>query len=271
MRMIKKPIMQNTPTSKSGKSALEVAIQAAQKAGDVLLANFHSEKQVKHKGKGNLVTAIDLLAEKAVMEVLKQEYPDHKILSEETNSTTDVSGYTWIVDPLDGTNNYVYGIPFFCTNVALAKDEDILVGVTYAPMTRELFRAEKGKGAYLNDSLIHVSDVGSLEAAMIGFDLGYNDREAREMLDLATRLWGKIHCMRLIGSSALGLAYVAAGRISLYYHRFIYPWDIAPGLLLVQEAGGTVTDWQGNPATLHSTQLIASNRRLHSDFGYSLP
>ncbi|MBM3155516.1 MAG: inositol monophosphatase [Chloroflexi bacterium] len=256
----------NTPTSKSGKAALHVAILAAQKAGDVLLANFHSDKQAKHKGKGNLVTLIDLLAEKAVMEVLKQEYPNHRILSEETNSTTDTSGYTWIVDPLDGTNNYVYGLPFFCTNVALARDEDILVGVTYAPMTRELFRAEKGKGAYLNDSPIHVSDVSTLEAAMIGFDLGYDDQQAREMLSVAIKLWGKIHCMRLIGSSALGLAYVVAGRISLYYHRFIYPWDIAPGLLLVQEAGGTVTDWQGNPATIHNSQIIASNLKLHSAF-----
>jgi myo-inositol-1(or 4)-monophosphatase len=263
--------MQSIPPSKSGKTALEVAIQAAQKAGDVLLANFHSDKQVKHKGKGNLVTQIDLLAEKAVMEVLKQEYPDHKILSEETNSTTDISGYTWIVDPLDGTNNYVYGVPFFCTNVALAKDEDILVGVSYAPMTRELFWAETGKGAYLNDSPIHVSQVSTLEAAMVGFDLGYDDGEAREMLDLATKLWGKIHCMRLIGSSALGLAYVAAGRISLYYHRFIYPWDIAPGLLLVKEAGGQVTDWQGKPATLHNSQIIASNSKLHSAFTTFIP
>jgi len=265
------PQIPNTPTSKSGKTALQVAILAAQKAGEVLLANFHSDKQAKRKSKGNLVTQIDLLAEKAVMEVLRQEYPDHKILSEETNSTTDIVGYTWIVDPLDGTNNYVYGLPFFCTNVALARDEEILVGVTYAPMTRELFRAEKGKGAYLNDSPIHVSDVSSLEAAMVGFDLGYDDQQAGEMLSVAIKLWDKIHCMRLIGSSALGLAYVAAGRISLYYHRFIYPWDIAPGLLLVQEAGGTVTDWQGNPATLHNSQIIASNNKLHNAFTEFIP
>lgn len=258
--------MSTTPIARSGKSAIEVAIQAAQKASDVLLTNFQAEKGVQHKGKGNLVTEIDLLAEKTVIEILKQEYPDHKILSEETNPSTYASGYTWIIDPLDGTNNYVYGIPFFCTNVALAMDEDILVGVTYAPMTREMFWTEKGKGAYLNDSQIHISDVSVLEAAMIGFDLGYNDGEAREMLSLATKLWGEVHCIRMIGSSSLGLAYAAAGRISLYCHRFVYPWDIAPGLLLIEEAGGIVTNWEGHPATIRSTQIIASNPRLHGDF-----
>jgi len=258
--------MNTLPLSRSGKSVLEVAMQAAHKAGDVLLANFEAEKGIQYKGKGNLVTNIDILAEKTVMELLKQEYPSHKILSEETNSTTDTSGYTWVVDPLDGTNNYVYGIPFFCTNVALAMDEDILVGVTYAPMTRKMFRADKGKGAYLNNTPIQVSNVSSLKAAMVGFDLGYNDQQAREMLNLATNLWGEVHCMRMIGSSSLGLAYVAAGRISLYYHRFVYPWDIAPGLLLIKEAGGIVTNWEGQPATIHNMQIIASNPRLHSVF-----
>jgi myo-inositol-1(or 4)-monophosphatase len=263
---MRKAIASELPTSTSSIPTIEVAINAAREAGHVLFTNFNAKKNVQHKGKGNLVTEIDLLAEKAVMEILKYEYSDHKILSEETNNTTTTSGYTWIVDPLDGTNNYVYGIPFFCTNVALAIDGEIIVGVTFAPMTGELFRAEKGKGAYLNNSQIHVSDVSSLEAAMIGFDLGYNDEEAQEMLNLATRLRGMVHCTRMIGSSSLGLAYVAAGRISLYYHRSVYPWDIAPGLLLIEEADGITTNWEGNPATIHSTQVITSNPRLHSDF-----
>jgi myo-inositol-1(or 4)-monophosphatase len=143
---------------------------------------------------------------------------------------------------------------------------EIAVGVTYAPLTRELFRAEKSKGAYLNDSCIHVSNVSTLETSMIGFDLGYSDKEAQEMLRLATKLNENVHCLRMIGSSSLGLAYVAAGRINLYYHRFVYPWDIAPGLLLIREAGGITTDWRGNPATTHSTQIIASNPKLHIDF-----
>jgi len=242
---------------------VEVAMQAAHKAGDVLLANFEAEKGIQYKG--NLVTNIDILAEKTVMELLKQEYPSHKILSEETNSTTDTSGYTWVVDPLDDTNNYVYGIPFFCTNVALAMDEDILVGATYAPMTRKMFRAEKGKGAYLNNTPIQVSNVSSLKAAMVGFDLGYNDQQAREMLKPGHQPMGRgaLHADdRLIFP---GIS-VAAGRISLYYHRFVYPWDIAPGLLLIKEAGGIVTNWEGQPATIHNMQIIASNPRLHSVF-----
>ncbi|MBC8512390.1 MAG: inositol monophosphatase, partial [Dehalococcoidia bacterium] len=136
--------MNNLSLARSGRSALEVAIEAAREAGKILLAHFHSEKEIKHKGKSNLVTEVDILSEKLIVELLKREYPDCNILSEESNSTTPVAGYTWIVDPLDGTNNYVFGIPFFCTSIALVKDEDILLGVTYDPLRDELFRAEKG-------------------------------------------------------------------------------------------------------------------------------
>ena len=259
--------MNNLPLARSGRSALEVATQAAREAGEVLLAYFYSEKEIKHKGKSNLVTDADILSEKLIVEFLKREYPDCNILSEESNSTTPVTGYTWIVDPLDGTNNYVFGIPFFCTSVALVRDEDILLGVTYDPLRGELFQSEKGQGAYLNDLLLQVSKEGSLEAALVSFDLGYSYEQSRELLDMASsQLWGKAHCLRITGSAALALAYVACGRINLYLHRCLYPWDIASGLLLIREAGGKVTDWQGKPANAQNKEITASNHSLHQEF-----
>ena len=261
--------MNSLPLARSGRSALEVAIEAAREAGKILLAHFHSKKEIRHKGKSNLVTDADILSEKLIVEFLEREYPACNILSEESNSTTPVTGYTWIVDPLDGTNNYVFGIPFFCTTIALVKDEDILLGVTYDPLREELFRSERGRAAYLNDSAIHVSKESSLQASLVGLDLGYSYEQGSELLDITSKLWGQVHCLRIMGSASLGLAYVACGRVNLYFHRFVYPWDIASGLLLIREAGGEVTDWEGKPASFHTKEIIASNRELHQEFtGY---
>jgi myo-inositol-1(or 4)-monophosphatase len=258
--------MTNLPSAQSGKSALEIAIAAAKGAGEILLSNFGSRKQIKHKSQGNLVSEVDLMSEDFIIDLLRGEYPDCSILAEESNSSAPITHCTWVVDPLDGTNNYVFGIPFFCVNVALVRGDDVLLGVTYDPLRGELFRAEKGRGACLNDSMIQVSEESSLLTALVGFDLGYNRERGWEMLDVANKLWGQIHCARLIGSSALGLAYVACGRISLYYHRYLFPWDVASGLLLVREAGGKITEWDGNPASYRSKEVIASNSKLHRKF-----
>ena len=258
--------MPNLPVARSGKNALEVAIAAAKEAGGILLAHFGYVRQIKHKSQGNLVTDADILSEKLIIDFLKREYPDFSILSEESNPSASVSGYTWVVDPLDGTNNYTYGIPFFCVNIALVQDEDILLGITYDPMRGELFQAEKGKGAYLNDSPIRISAISSLQESLIGLDLGYSHDRGSQMLDTVNRLWGQVHCVRLMGSSSLGLAYAACGRVSLYFHRYLFPWDIASGLLLVREAGGEVVDWQGRPANFRDTELVASNLTLQREF-----
>ncbi|UCH50361.1 MAG: inositol monophosphatase [Chloroflexota bacterium] len=258
--------MTNLPSANSGKSALEIAITAVEEAGRILLAHFGSKIQVKHKSKGNLVTDADILSEKFILEFLQDEYPDFDILSEESNSSTSLSGFAWIVDPLDGTNNYTFGIPFFCINIALVKDRDILLGVTYDPVRKELFHAEIGRGAYLNESQIQVSKESSLQSSLVGLDLGYSQERGEEMLQVANRLWGQVHCLRAMGSSSLGLAYVACGRVNLYLHRYLFPWDIASGLLLIREAGGEVTDWQGRPANFRDTEIIASNSQLHREF-----
>jgi myo-inositol-1(or 4)-monophosphatase len=258
--------MSNLPLATSGKSALEVASAAAKEAGEILLAHFGSVKHVKRKSQGNLVTNADILSEKYIIDFLKREYPDFRILSEESHSSTPIKGYTWVVDPLDGTNNYTFGIPFFCVNIALVRDEDILLGVTYDPVRGELFHVETGKGAYLNESPIRVTTISSLQESLVGLDLGYSHDRGRQMLDTVNRIWGQVHCVRLMGSSSLGLAYVACGRVSLYFHRYLFPWDIASGLLLVREAGGEVVDWQGRRANFRDTELVASNLRLQREF-----
>lgn len=258
--------MNNLPSAESGKNTLEVAIKIAKEAGGILLAHFGSKRQVKHKSKGNLVTDADMLSEKFILESLQREYPSFSVLSEESNASASITDFAWIVDPLDGTNNYTFGIPFFCVNIALIKDGDILLGVTYDPVRRELFHAQKGQGAYLNDSPIRVSRESSFQASLIGLDLGYSHERGGEMLQIANRLWGEVHCIRAMGSSSLGLAYVACGRVSLYFHRYLFPWDIASGLLLIREAGGEVIDWQGEPASFRDIGVIASNSILCREF-----
>ncbi len=254
--------MNNLPLARSGRTAFEIATEAAKEAGIVILEHFYSKKDITRKGKSNLVTEVDTSTEKLIIDRLKNEYPDYSILSEESNSSTSVHAYTWVVDPLDGTNNYVFGIPFFCTNIALVNNEDILLGITYDPVRDELFHSERGQGAYLNGSSIHVSNVSLLEDSLVGVDLGYNVEEGEKILDVIKKLWSQVHCLRLMGSAALSLAYVACGRISLYLHRYLYPWDIASGLLLVREANGEVVDWSWKPAGLQTEKIIASNGRL---------
>jgi myo-inositol-1(or 4)-monophosphatase len=258
--------MPDLPLATSGRNALEVAVTAVKDAGKILLAHFSSVKQVKRKSQGNLVTDVDILSEKLLISFLKKEYPSFGIISEESNPSTSVDGYTWVIDPLDGTNNYTYGIPFFCVNVALVRDEDIMLGVTYDPMRNELFQAQRRKGSYLNESRIRISKLNSLQKSLVGLDLGYSQDMGQNMLETVNRLWGHVHCVRLMGSSSLGMAYVACGRVSLYFHRYLFPWDIASGLLLVREAGGEVVNWQGERAGFKDTELVASNLKLQHEF-----
>jgi len=254
------------PLARSGKSALEVAVEAAREAGKILLDYFHSQKTITRKGEINLVTDVDYRSEKVILELLGREYPDFNIVSEESNSSATVSGYTWIVDPLDGTNNYIFGIPMFCTNIALVENDRIVLGVTYDPLRDELFRVQSGRGVYLNGLAVRVSGESSLKASLLAFDLGYSVEEGQRLLSMAGKLRNHVHCIRIIGSAALGLAYVACGRVTVYMHRSIYPWDIAGGLLMVREAGGEVIDWHNKPATVHSGEVIASNAGLRHEF-----
>lgn len=247
------------PLSRSGKDALAVATQAAKEAGSILKNHFTQKKNIQSKGKRNLVTDVDLLAEQHILHLLGNEYPDHATLCEESGKAEGTSDYCWIIDPLDGTTNYAYGIPFFTTAIALTSNNEILLGMIYDPLRDEMFWAQKGKGAFLNDSPIAVPRERDYRTTIIGLDLGYDDAKTRQALSEINGFWSAEKALRLIGSAALGLAYVACGRLDIYLHPSIYPWDIAGGILIIREAGGEVTDWQGDPATIWSDKVIAGS------------
>jgi myo-inositol-1(or 4)-monophosphatase len=254
------------PVSKSGKSAIEVATGAARQAGVILKAHFRTGSRVQYKGRANIVTDVDLRSEQSLKSLLQAEYPDHSILSEESQAITGSSSYTWILDPLDGTNNYSFGIPFFCIVIVLASGEDILLGIVYDPLRDEMFSAQKGKGAYLNNSPIHVTTKATVKDSLIGLDLGYVDENGKKSLEFITRLWPQMYAYRVMGSAALGMAYTACGRLDLYFHLLLYPWELACGSLLVTEAGGVATDLQGKPLKIGQGSVIASNKVVHADF-----
>jgi myo-inositol-1(or 4)-monophosphatase len=245
---------------------MDVAGDAARLAGQIIQDRFLTSLQVSFKGRADIVTDVDLAVEKAVLDLLRDEYPEFGILAEESQPVETGSPYTWVVDPLDGTRNYAMGIPHFCTVVALARDGEVVLGVTYDPVRQEIFTAQAGKGALVNGQPLSVSDKQEIDQALLCFDLGYVDEKAGLALELVRSLWPGIQGFRLMGSAALGLAYAAAGRVDMYFHHALAPWDTASGLLLVSEAGGVVVDRQGQPAGLHTPSVIASSPRLVDRF-----
>lgn len=255
------------PASVSGRAAVEVADDAVRGAGEVITARLPGDKSISYKeGRSNVVTDVDLLAEERIIAVLRREYPDHGIMTEESEDIAGSSPYTWIIDPIDGTRNYAYGIPHFCVALALARDEEVVLGTIYDPVRGELFRAEKGSGAYLNDAPIAVSGRRSLAVSLAAFDMGYDPDIGQEMLKVAGALWPEVAAVRVMGSAALGLAYVACGRLDLYFHFSLYPWDLAAGIVIIGEAGGAVTEMEGRPVGIHSRTVVAANRDIHRDF-----
>jgi myo-inositol-1(or 4)-monophosphatase len=258
--------MTDIPAGRSGASAAEVARGVALRAGEVLMDRFSTVLSVSFKGRGNIVTDVDMAVEQEMRAMLGDEYPDVTFLGEETADARADGGLVWIVDPLDGTRNYASGIPYFSTVVGLALDGEVLVGVNYDPLRNDMFEAERGKGAFLNGERIAVSARTALEDGIIGMDLSYNNEGAVNGLDVIRSIWPGMQTARIMGSSAMGISYAAAGLTDLYFHHQLEPWDQVAGLLLVEEAGGIITDRAGSRAGLYSDGLIASNGTLHADF-----
>ena len=260
--------MTKVPISENGKSAIDVARGAALLAGEIMQDRFEKAKEISYKGPGDIVTDVDREVEAEVFSFLASEYPCMNLVGEESSPDLRADkGYAWIVDPIDGTRNYAYGIPLYSTVVGLAYEGTVLGGVNYDPNRDELFGAERGKGAFLNGKRIQVSERASLDECIIGLDLSYGDARAKYALEMvANTVWPHMRTARMIGSSALGLSYVAAGRTDLYLMTGLKPWDQVAGLLLVEEAGGVTTDRMGRLATLYSDGIIASCRDIHEEF-----
>ncbi len=253
----------------SGRSALDVALEAAGVAGTILDERFQVDVEVATKGRGNVVTDVDIAAEKAVTTVLRREYPGVVVLGEEGDPRDMVvanEGWVWIVDPLDGTRNFASCIPHFSVVVALAYDGSVQVGVNHDPIRGETFHAVRGGGAFLNGARISVTEDERLADGILGLDLSYIDDGAADQLRLVVDLWPGMQTARILGSAALGLSYVAAGRFHVFFHHRLEPWDQAAGLLLVEEAGGLTTDRYGAPASLYSDGTVAAGPALHAEF-----
>lgn len=249
---------------------LNFAIQTARDAGAILADRLGRALTVSNKGDIDLVTEADLASEKLIIDRIKSHYPRHAILAEESGATPGVelaSGQTewrWIIDPLDGTTNYAHGYPCFCVSIALERSGAIEVAVVYDPSRDEMFAAERGQGAHLNGRRVRVSDVDELNNSMLCTGFPYNVRERSDFAREFANFTMKAQAVRRDGSAAIDLAYVACGRFDGFWEDGLNPWDVAAGVLLIEEAGGRVTDFAGGPLDIFTPKVLASNGLVHS-------
>jgi myo-inositol-1(or 4)-monophosphatase len=242
---------------------LEAALSAAKEASEVLRKGFGWQHSVNYKGEVDIVTEVDEQAERVIKEILLGAFPSYGMLAEESGRSSGQEDASWIVDPLDGTTNYAHGLPIFAVSIALQRAGEVILGVVHDPMREETYLAERGGGATLNGEPIRVSDTDEQIQALIATGFPYDRAEMPEALELFGRFAAITRGIRRLGSTALDLCYVAAGRLDGYYERGIWAWDIAAGGLILEEAGGKVTDYRGAGLNLEGRQIVASNGYLH--------
>ena len=242
---------------------IEAALSAAREAGEVLRKGFGWQHSVRYKGEVDLVTEVDEQAERVIKEILLGVFPSYGMLAEEGGEQRGEEDARWIVDPLDGTTNYAHGLPIFCVSIALERTGELVLGVVYDPMREETYVAQCGGGATLNDEPIRVSDTDEAIQALIATGFPHDRDKMPEALDLFGRFAALTRGMRRLGSTALDLCYVASGRLDGYYERGIWAWDIAAGSLILEEAGGKVTNYRGSELDLEGREIVASNGALH--------
>jgi len=242
-------------------------IRATEAGARVMQHYFQGSFKVSNKeGVNNLVTEADHASEKAIFEVIKNDYPDHYILSEEAGEIVMDSNYKWIIDPIDGTVNFAHGIPLCCVSIALEQDGEMILGAVYNPFIHEFFFAQKGYGATLNDKKIRVSEETSVLTSCLvtGFPYTYLD-QPNSPLDVFDRLIRSGVPVRRLGSAAMDLCWVAAGRFDGFYEHKLQAWDSAAGFLIVEEAGGRVSDFTGARYSPYQPHLIATNGKIHEE------
>jgi myo-inositol-1(or 4)-monophosphatase len=246
---------------------LATATEIVLRAGDIQLDGQKSGFRIDKKGHIDLVTEVDLACERMCRAILAERFPDHDILAEEmgaTQSGAAQSRYRWVFDPLDGTTNYAHGLPIYCASLGLEIDGEVAVAAIYDPSRRELFTAEVGHGAFLNGRALEVSSTERLVDALLVTGFPYTVHEGdRDLVDLFGRFLGQARAVRRLGSAALDLCYVAAGRFDGFWEQHLKPWDVAAGALIVREAGGAVTGMDGAPFDMVAGHLVASNGRIH--------
>jgi len=252
-------------TEKVIKIMINDILEISKIAGEILRYGFGKQFQIEYKtNEKNLVTEIDKKSEKEILKFIKKKYPTHAILTEETGEIKKDSEYLWVIDPLDGTTNFAHGLPIFSVSIGVIKKDEIIAGVVYDVMQNIFYSAEKGSGAFANQQKINVSkndDLG-LGVLVTGFpyDVADNPDKAFERFESLTR---KARAVRRLGSAAIDFCYVAKGVFDGFWEVSLHPWDICAGKLIAEEAGGIVTDFDGNEIDIYSKRILVSNKEIH--------
>lgn len=247
---------------------LDFALKTAKQAGDLILKHYENiSVDFKGEDKNNLVTQADLESETLITNAIKEAFPDHAILGEEYGKTENESEYMWVIDPVDGTNNIAHGHPYFAVNIGLVHNNEIIVGVTHAPKLGETWHAAKNGGAFLNGKKIQVSQTKELSKSLLGTGFPY-DRKGelyKKALDQYHNAMQTSHGVRRMGAAAIDMAYLATGRIDGFFEYTLNAWDIVPGVLLIEEAGGKVTNIDGSQLDIYAENITASNGFVHEE------
>lgn len=243
---------------------LEIAVDAARQAGKLLLEGFHQHHSLLYKGDINFATEVDHRSEVLIAHILKDSFPEDGFVGEENTLRNQTAHRKWIVDPLDGTTNYARGYPYFAVSIGLEEDGIPLLGVVYNPILDEMFSAQRGQGAALNGSPIHVSDTATLGQALLasGFPYEVWNTEKDNMAEFM-KMVKRTMSVRNDGSAALDICYTACGRLDGYWEQHVQPWDIAAGVVILTEAGGQASLYDGSPFDLYGHSMLASNGSLH--------
>lgn len=246
---------------------LDAAIHIAREAGKYQLSRLNTGVKVEHRGVINLVTEVDRACEKMIVDYLHENFPDHDFLAEEGSNTASSADYKWIIDPLDGTTNFAHGYPLFCVCIALEYRGEVILGVVYEPNRNEMFVAEKGKGAACNGRPIYVSKSAILRESLLSTGFAYNIQEGEKMnnLDHFQKFLMKTRAVRRDGVAGVDLCYLACGRFDGFWELYLKPWDIAAGALMVREAGGAVTAFDGSAFNVYGDEILATNGLIHDE------
>lgn len=249
----------------TAQAAAIIAKQAVKEAGRLLMDSFEHVGGMSLKGKSDIVTELDLKSNQLIKDKLALNFPDHSILSEETGLEHHDSKYIWIIDPLDGTINYYYGSTPFRVGICLLEDKQPLLTAIYNPVKDALYFAQRGQGARVNDRTVRVNENADLTKSIIMTHLSSKHEARTKTIAALDRVFSRAMHMRMFGSGLAALCYIAVGKFDVFFNAKTYAWDILPGALLIQEAGGTVTDIHGGPITAESTSILATNGKVHTE------
>ena len=246
---------------------LEFAKLTAKQAGSILIQHFGKISSIERKSTDiDLLTIADTESEAFILEKINSAYPDHHIIAEESKLIEGCSDYRWVIDPLDGTTNFVHNLPIFAVSIGLQHKEKTILGVVYNPAAQKCFWAEKNSGAFLNDKPIYITSTNTLNNSLLvtGFPYIHDDRYEKSFA-LFKKLYGNTQGIRRLGAAALDFCFVAMGRFEGFWEFGLQPWDVCAGALILEEAGGLVTDWDGSPMPFSGKRILATNGHIHTE------